>query len=500
MPDSGETTDKPEMAELAADLKGRIAGLVDALVAQDEQAYESEFARLFGRVTELVERKLRMEGTKTDTRDFLAELLFTRLRIGMKLFMQGEETVAAQRAAEWVMGVVFPVATLSEFAKAFDQSLISSSATTKDFNFAGRTDFIPVEEVIQMLCGGKHLGCLSLVKCDNRLDIYLKEGRICFLDPHHLIRRVLPGDAMRHRELSETAVTEAESRRAREGVPVLIALGEKGLVRRDELRELMRIVGKETMFDFMREVDPYAFYFRKLEGLPDFAEANDLRLGATSLLLEGSKQLDDWKQMLQAFPDRDTALEPNPNMFERLGDVALGVVELKLLSQINGDATPRSLVNSLGLPLYEVYQILIKLSREGIIAPAGGSDSLEGVDVSQDDPIQQAFAALDANDDEAPPQSDDEDFEEDAYQAPEDDAPEEEAVEDEVVEDPEPPPARPSFPKAFTRPAPGKPTAGKSAAGKPAGKTAAGKPASNKPAKDEKGGGLLNLLRKGTKG
>src|SRR5262245_14998952 len=311
MPDSGKTTDQPQMAELTADLKGRIAGLVDALVAQDEQAYESEFARLFGRVSELVERKLRMEGTKTDTRDFLAELLFTRLRRGMQLFMQGEETVAAQRAAEMVMGVVFPVATLSEFAKAFDQSLISSSATTKDFNFAGRTDFIPVEEVMQMLSGGKHVGCLSLVKCDNRLDIYLKEGRIVFLDPHHLIRRLLPGDSMRHRELSETAVTEAESRRAREGVPVLIALGEKGLIRRDELRDLMRTIGKETMFDFMREVDPYAFYFRKLEELPGFADANDLRLGATSLLLEGSKQLDDWKQMLQVFPDRDAPIEGN---------------------------------------------------------------------------------------------------------------------------------------------------------------------------------------------
>lgn len=486
MPDSGKTTDKPEMAELAADLKGRIAGLVDALVAQDEQAYESEFARLFGRVNELVERKLRMEGTKTDTRDFLAELLFTRLRSGMKLFMQGEESVAAQRAAEWVMGVVFPVATLSEFAKAFDQSLISSSGATKDFNFAGRTDFIPVEEVMQMLCGGKHLGCLSLAKCDNRLDIYLKEGRICFLDPHHLIRRVLPGDAMRHRELSETAVTEAESRRAREGVPVLIALSEKGLIRRDELRELMRTIGKETMFDFMREVEPYAFYFRKLEALPAFAEANDLRLGATSLLLEGSKQLDDWKQMLQVFPDRDAALEPNPDMFERLGDVALGVLELKLLSQINGDMTPRSLVNVLGLPLYEVYQILIKLSREGIITPGGGSEALEGVALSLDDSIQQAFAALDANDDE-PVQQDAGDEDLDEGHGRDDDDAADEVVEDDAAEDPvkgkasSQPPARPAFPKAFTRPA-------------------ASKPVAAKPAAREKGDRLLNLLRKGNKG
>ena len=40
--------------------------------------------------------------------------------------------------------------------------------------------------------------------------------------------------------------------------------------------------------------------------------------------------------------DRDAPIEPNADMFERLGDVALGVLELKLLSQINGDVTPRS--------------------------------------------------------------------------------------------------------------------------------------------------------------
>ena len=45
------------------------------------------------------------------------------------------------------------------------------------------------------------------------------------------------GDSMRHREIPETQVTEAESRRARDGVPVLMTLAERGVFRKDELRD-----------------------------------------------------------------------------------------------------------------------------------------------------------------------------------------------------------------------------------------------------------------------
>ncbi|MBZ0153844.1 MAG: DUF4388 domain-containing protein [Planctomycetes bacterium] len=403
MPETGKTTDKQKPA-VAEELKQSIGALVDGLIAKDDEVYESEFVHLLTRVRDLVDRKLRMEGTKTDTRDFLGELMFTRLRRGMHLFLRSEDEVTALRAAEWVMGILFSVTTLSEFAKAFDQSLIRAHSGAKDFNFAGRTDFISVEEVMQMLSSGKHLGCLSLEKGDNRLDIYLKDGRVYFLDPHHMIRRVLPGDSMRHREIPETVITEAESRRARDGVPVLVTLHEKGLFKVDELRETMRMFGKEVLFDFMRESEPYAFYYRKLERLPEFADGYDLRLGVTSILLEGSKTLDDWKQMLQVFPDPDAPLEPKADMFARMGDKALGVLEIKLLSQINGDTTPRGLTASLGLPLFDVYQLLIRLSREGILAAGGGMEAIEGLLVGSDEPstqetMQEAFAALDANDD-----------------------------------------------------------------------------------------------------
>lgn len=404
MSDSQKLTEVRSDAEFSADLEDRISSFVRALVAKDDERYESEFVHLLTRVDELVDRKLRMEGTKTDTRDFLAELIFTRMRRGMHLFMRSEDEVTATRAAEWVMGVLFSVTTLSEFSKAFDQSLIRANSGGQDFNFAGRTDFISVEEVLQMLAAGKHLGCLSLEKGDNRLDVYLKDGRVFFLDPHHLARRVMPSDSMHHQEISETVITEAESRRAKDGVPVTLTLVDKGIFGEDQLQDVLRMFGKEVLFDFMRATEPYAFYYRQLDELPEFAIEHDLRLGVTSLLLEGSKLVDDWHQMLTVFPDPDAPLEPKADMFARMGDVPLGVMEIKLLSQINGDTTPRSLVTTLGLPLNEVYHILIRLSKEGILSSTGDPDDLHGFDFgggegTVQESMQEAFAALDANDD-----------------------------------------------------------------------------------------------------
>lgn len=401
MADPADTSAAETDAIIGEDLKHRIAALVNALVQREPESYESEFVLFLARVQDLVDRKRQLQGTKSDTRDLLGELLFTRLRAGMRMFLQSEDQVTERRAAEWVMGALFSITTLSEFARAFDRALIKQGSTNQDFSFAGRTDFIAVEEVLQMLASGKHLGVLSLETGDNRLDIYLKDGRILFLDPHHLIRRVMPGDPMRHREIPENAVTQAEVVRAKTGRPIVLSLHEAGHIKREELREVSRLFGKEVLFEFMRERDPYAFFYRKLEALPEHVEAHDLRLGVTSILLEGSKQHDDWKQMLQVFPDPNAPIEPRADMFARMGDVALSVVEIKLLSQINGEISARGLVPVLGLPLFEVYQLLLRLAREGIVAPPGGAESLSGLQQSVEESVQMAFGLLDANDDKA---------------------------------------------------------------------------------------------------
>lgn len=385
---------------LSDELKAQVCAAIDALVHEDKERSDLAFIAMQKRVQDLVDRKRRMEGSKTDTRDLVMELVFSRVRQAMQSFCSTDAARNPQRAAEQVMGSLWSLASLTEVARTFDQVLLRSSHGEHDFNFASRTDFLSLEEVLQMLAAGKHKGCLSLEKADNRLDVYMRDGRIVWLDPHHVSRRVIPAsDSLRQRELTTASIEAAEAERTRTGRPVVLALADAGCFRGDETREMARRFGTESLFEFLMEDGPVAFYYRRHESLPQFADENDLRLGVTSVLLEGSKRVDDWRAMRRMFPDASAVLQPADDMFARMGDVALGVLELKLVSQANGSATPKSLVATLGLPLFDVYCMLVRLAREGILV-AEHVEAAEGMPrLSVEESMQEAFAALDANDD-----------------------------------------------------------------------------------------------------
>ena len=383
-------------------LKQQCCALIDSLLGQDPTRAESELASLSGRVQELVERKSRMEGSKTDTRDLIAELTFSRLRSAMQALHQGAEQIDEQRAAQWVMGALFSMTTLNEIAQAFDGALLQSAHGNQDFNFASRTDFLSLEEVMQMLGTGKHTGCLSLEKADNRLDIYLHSGRVAFLDPHHMIRRVIPAeDVLHQREIPAEDVAAAEQQRGVDGSPVLLQLIEGGHFPFQEVRDVLRTFGREVLLDFMIGSEPFVFFFRRLEELPEFVVEHDMRVGVTSLLLDASKTLDDWRQMQRWFPDAQAPVMPSDNMFAGMADTALDVVQLKLVSQINGEVSPRELVGLLGIPLFDVYQLLVQMARDGIVVSPTGAVPDTGLQMTVEESMQEAFAALDANDDEA---------------------------------------------------------------------------------------------------
>src|SRR4030095_2960203 len=109
---------------------------------------------------------------KNETRDLLGELLFSRLRRGFRDFLRSTDARQEIKAAEWVLGSWLAGGALTEFAQALDRAILEAGSP-REYSFAGRTDFIPVEEVMQLLGAGKHTGCLSLERADNRVDMWL---------------------------------------------------------------------------------------------------------------------------------------------------------------------------------------------------------------------------------------------------------------------------------------------------------------------------------------
>lgn len=388
--------DQPRGVE---DLALDVVTALESMLALDAESAERDLQHLLARAREVMARKRELTGTKSDTQALVAEHLFSRLRRSLRSLLRGAEARDEVKVAEWLLGAVVGDAALGELAAAFDRTILKASGP-QDYSFAGRADFIAIEEVLQMLGSGKYTGCLSLEKHDNRLDVYFQRGQIAFLDPHHLVRRVLPGvTPMDYREIGGDALQAAERRHREQGIPVIVTLFESGVFRAADFRALMRQLGSEVLFDFLRAQDQCYFSYRRFDTLPAFAVQNDLRLGVTPILLEVTKRLDDWRSLLKVFPDPKQPVKPMPDMLARIAGLSLGVVEIKLLTLIDGDSSPERLASLIGLPIHDVYQLLVTFAREGAIVAQG---ALEGVDhavSSVHASLKAAFDALDANDD-----------------------------------------------------------------------------------------------------
>lgn len=396
MSQSSSQSDRPVGIE---DLALDVAAALESMLARDAESAERDLEHLLARARELVARKREMTGTKSDTHALVAEHFFSRLRRSLRGLMRGADAHDEVKLAEWVLGAVIGDAALGELAAAFDRTILKASGP-QDYSFAGRADFIAIEEVLQMLGAGKYTGCLSLEKSDNRLDVYFHSGQIAFLDPHHLVRRVLPGvTPMDYREIGGEQLHVAERRHRENGIPVIVSLFEAGVLRGKDFRIIVRQLGSEVLFDFLRMQDQCYFSYRRIDALPDFAVQHDLRLGVTPILLEVTKRLDDWRSLQRVFPDPKAPIQPMPDMLARIAGLSLGVVEIKLLTLIDGEASPERLASFVGLPIHDVYQLLVTLAREGAIVVPGELSGIDHAVFSVQASLQAAFDALDANDD-----------------------------------------------------------------------------------------------------
>lgn len=385
------------LAQFSEELTTRLHALVDAVMGKGGGPL-MDLETLMSSAEELLNRKLSMEGTKSETRRHLEALLTQRLR---KVFDGFDQASGCEPlATEILLGTLLTGTLLADFADAVDRAILQNGSP-RDYSFAGRADFISLEEVLQLLGGSKHRGRLTLEKPDNRIDIYLDNSSVAFLDPHRFIRRVLPmADRMSYREISQDLLDEAETKHATEGEPIFMTLLDKGFFRKGELRDMMRILGSEVLFEFLRDQTECAYSYKKLDELPDFALEQNLRIPVTPILLEGNKQRDDWLSLCKVFPDPDEPLQPVDDIVARIGSMDLGVLEIKMLAQIGSKVTPRHLVGEMGLPLQEVYHYLVRFAKEGVIIPPGGVETIDGLAMSIEESVEMAWQALDENDDE----------------------------------------------------------------------------------------------------
>lgn len=399
---SDNPTERAVHAQLAEDLRARVGQVLDDVAQLEDSRLGVDFDRLVERLSDIFRRRRMTQSTNRDVRDLLCETLFASLKTAFQKFLRSNDRADPRRAAESVLGSIIAADVCADFAAAVDCAAGEVGGIQEPFSLGGLSDFISVEEVLQLLGAGKHTGRLRFEHGGSKLDVYFRNGHVAFINPSRLQRRVLPTrDPMACREIPQKVLDAAESAFVANGKPLVETLHEHKLFRESEVRDAARLLGTEVLYALMMDESPSMFTYCRLSDLPEFALKHDLRLGVTPILLEGSRRFDEENGMRKVFPDPDECVRMQPDALSRLANVSLSPLELKTLANLNAGVSPRVLADAIGLPLFETLSMLVSFARQGIVVPPGGEAALLDVTFGQENTLQTAMQALDANDDKA---------------------------------------------------------------------------------------------------
>ncbi|MFQ5503846.1 MAG: DUF4388 domain-containing protein [Planctomycetota bacterium] len=358
---------------------------------------EQDFRHLLDRIHDLAKRRLRQRSTKNETRDLLAEVLFSRLtRAFTSCFQKVGLNNDPREAATLLMGSLMTGTVLADIAQTLDQVLVEMTSP-HDYHLAGRADFISINELLQLLNAGTHSGRLIFEKSDNQIDVYILNGSIAFVDPHRLHQRMIRGKGMnKWREIPIETLAKANGTRTTEGIPILLTLCEEGFLSKDEVGEHLRAMGAQQIYSCLLDESRCSFSYKQME-MPDFAREHHIGLPVMPLLLEGHRRLDEWRRIRRVFPDLETPIDPAPELFACIAEMSLDVIEIRVLTLVNGENSFQDIQESIGMDPFDLGQLLVHFGREGILMPPGGRESLFEKEMSTAESIQAATQALDQN-------------------------------------------------------------------------------------------------------
>src|SRR5262245_4847154 len=169
-------------------------------------------------------------------------------------------------------------------------------------SLTGNLRTMALPDILQWISMGRKTGTLHLERRAVKKRIIFKSGDIYSSwsnDPRESLGQFL----MRNRLVSEEQLFKALLRQETQGRLVGSILVGDGIIGEDDLRQTLQMKAEETIYDLFLWPDG-AFEFKEGE-LPGDMTVH-LEIEVTSVLLEGTRRVDEWGRIRHVFPSNRT--------------------------------------------------------------------------------------------------------------------------------------------------------------------------------------------------
>lgn len=229
--------------------------------------------------------------------------------------------------------------------------------------FKGTLDSLGMVEIMQLICMTQKTGCLMVAHPKGEAKHLYFEGGDITAATSTAAKDRLGFVLVKMGMLTVEQLAHARADEQRTGVKQGASLVERGLLTEEQLdtaltRQIAEIffglmVWHEGSFEFLDDLKPSADVFRVPQSV-------------TNLIMQGTRQLDEWGLIEKVFPSQELVLSLAPHR-ERSGPISLEDDEWQILTAIDGKRTIREVCAMSSSSNFEVCKKLLNLHHAGLV-------------------------------------------------------------------------------------------------------------------------------------
>lgn len=235
-------------------------------------------------------------------------------------------------------------------------------------SLAGNLQTVAFPDILQLLATGKKTGLLEISTNSRQKEVAFKGGNIIFASSVNSNEDLLGNTLLKRGKISKADLDRAIVLHKQTGRQLGTTLIDMNLFDKQEIAECLKLQIEEIVYNLFSWRDGnFSFH----EGTAPKNAPFLLELNTVSVIMEGTRRIDEWLEIQKILPPDDVllALASSPKI--NGDEITLSVEEFQIMSLINGERTIPDLINISVFGEFVTCRAIYKLALNNLIEAVG---------------------------------------------------------------------------------------------------------------------------------
>ncbi len=235
-------------------------------------------------------------------------------------------------------------------------------------SLSGNLKTVAFPDILQLLATGKKTGILECKTVARQKEVAFKEGNIVFASAVNSSEDLLGNMLLKRGKISKVDLERAITLHRQTGRQLGTTLIDMNLFDKEEIGQCLKLQIEEIVYNlFSWKEGDFIFH----EGAAPKNAPFLIELATMSVIMEGTRRIDEWIEIQKVLPADDVLLRINKAPRVQAEEVTLTMDEFRMLSLINGERTVPDLIDLSPMGEFVTCRALYHLILNGLIEVSG---------------------------------------------------------------------------------------------------------------------------------